>query len=107
MWALARLADPTSAPIIFEQWLQGNNITQKNVDAALAFTALREIADANENNVPLQNDIWHIVLDTVEGHSDELYMAFDIGHLVTTCNSVNVVATLLRWHGQHPDWFTN
>lgn len=107
LWSLSRLADPTSIAIIFDAWLTGNQISEKKVDPALAFTALREIADANENDVALQDQIWERTIDLIESKPEELYFDLDIGHLVTTCNSALVVPTILNWQAEHPDWFKN
>ena len=105
VWSLARLGDSSSFSIILREWLQADKIIQKGVDPSIAFTAIREIADTNDNDLDFQDVIWKETSLLVEQNPQGLYFPFDIGHLVTTCNSALVVPTLLRWHGQHPEWF--
>jgi hypothetical protein len=107
VWSLARLGNSTSFPVIMSQWLQTEEYIKKGVDASLAFTAIREIADANDNDESFQDLTWRETSNLVEQNHQTLYFSFEIGHLVEACNSTLVIPTMLRWHGQHPEWFKN
>jgi len=108
VWSIARLRDISSADVILEQWLQADKRVAKGVDASLAFTALRQIADANDENTETQERIWKLSKDIVEQSPKELYWSFDIGHQMVEVNSIQVIPTVLRWHGRHGnDWFEN
>jgi len=108
VWSIAQLGDASSISVILEQWLQANKRVEKGVDASLAFTALRQIADANDGNTEIQEHIWNLSKEVVEQSPKELYREFDIGHQIVGVNSIQVVPTILRWHRQHGnDWFEN
>lgn len=108
VWSIAQLRDISSISIILEQWLKANKRIEKGVDASLVFTALRQIADANDGNTEIQEHIWNLSREVVEQSPIELYWEFDIGHQIVGVNSIQVIPTILRWHGQHGnDWFEN
>lgn len=105
LWGIARLGDSSSSSVILEHWLSPQKRPELDVDSSLAFTALREIADANENNENLENFIWAECRKLVEQDPKTLYRKFDIGNVAAKCNSAEVIPTLLHWHGQHLEWF--
>jgi hypothetical protein len=107
VWALARLGDPTSVSIIIDEWMEADKISRKGVDTSITFSAIREIADANDDDADLQDEIWRKASAIVDRDPQNSYMAFDIGHLVKVCNSSLVVPTILKWHGEHPEWSKN
>ena len=107
VWAFARFGNSASFSVILNQWLQKEKINEKGVDTALAFTAIRDIAEANENDLAFQDVIWKESVRSVEENPEDLYFPFNVGHLSTTCNSIFVIPTYLHWHGQHPEWFPN
>lgn len=104
-WGIARIGDPSSVMVILNHWLLPEERLKNRVDTAIAFTALREIADVNDDNHLLQDLIWTETAKLVEQDSKALYWNFDIGHIVVSCNSPIVVPTILTWHRQHSDWF--
>lgn len=99
-WALARVGDASSVPVIVEEWLSNENENHKGTDTAIAFSAIREIAEANEDDKEIQDDIWRTASQAVEKDLQDTYFAFDIGHIIKTCNSNLVVPTILKWHGE-------
>jgi hypothetical protein len=107
-WSIAQLKDISSISVILSEWLQANNRSGKLVDASMSFTALRYIADANDGNTEIQEDIWNFSKEVVEQSPKELYWEFDIGHQIIGVNSTRVIPTILRWHGKFGnDWFEN
>jgi len=107
VWSVARLSDPSSFPVMLAHWLSPTARPVTQVDPSLAFTAIREIASANDSDHFLQDSIWAETTKLVEQDPKTLYWDFDIGNIVVGCNSPDVVRTMLTWHGQHPDWFEN
>jgi hypothetical protein len=99
-WSLARLGDAASVHVIVEEWLSKENVNQKGVDTAIAFSAIREISEANEDDEKIQDEIWRAASQVVEKDLPNTYLAFDIGHLIKTCNSNLVIPTILKWHGE-------
>ena len=99
-WALARIGDPSSVPVIVDEWLNKEKANQKGADTAIAFSAIREIAEANEDHKEIQDNIWITASQAVENNLQNIYMAFDIGHIIKACNSSLVVPTILKWHGE-------
>ena len=106
--AITHLQDLSSVPVIVENWLEPGKLRSLGVDASLAFTALREIADLHDEDTEQQDRIWKLSRDIVEQSPKDLYRDFDIGHQIIATNSIHVIPTILRWHGLYgATWFEN
>ena len=107
LWAMARLADVSSVPLILKRWLSPTARSEYRVDTSLVFTVLRELADANDDDHHLQHVIWTESRKLVEQDPKAMYWRFDVGHVAVACDDPDVIPTLMSWHGQHSDWFEN
>ena len=105
--AVVALADTSSYPVILEHWLHPTARAALAVDASLAFSAIRDIADGHDDDPKLQDEIWVETTRLVEQDPRSLYRDFVVGHIGECCNSPAVVPTVFTWQGQHADWFDN
>ncbi len=96
--AVRRLADPSCLTLVQTFWL-GDDTELSAPYRSLALRILPDIADASVSE-EIQDHIWQVITDLFQ--RQQTSFAFDIylgSDVVSRCNSIHVVPTLLRWIG--------
>ena len=95
------LADPSTINVIYEHWLPMAD--QEDVDASIKLMPIREILNANSDDVDLQNETWGKLIKLVEDNRIRWFWVFELTDISPNCNSPFVVPTLLRWIAEIPE----
>jgi len=93
-FALERLADPASIPLIRDCWL---NSSDANLQRPLAWNVLNAVADVWYNDATVQKQIWDVLIASVTDDTEQGFYDIFVGSLVAQCNSPSVVPQLLAW----------